>query len=103
MILIVRGHINASSAKYDTPGRWKTSEFASAKLCAQGARNSKYPKKSSRICAAWNRTYIGGIERGERNLGLVNIERIAKTFGISLSELFRGVWYESQQRPVLSC
>lgn len=36
-------------------------------------------------------TYIGGIERRERNLGLVNIERIAKTFGISLSELFRGV------------
>jgi transcriptional regulator with XRE-family HTH domain len=38
-----------------------------------------------------DRTYIGGIERGERNLGLVNIERIAKTFRISLSELFRGV------------
>jgi transcriptional regulator with XRE-family HTH domain len=38
-----------------------------------------------------DRTYIGGIERGERNLGLVNIERIARTFRISLSELFRGV------------
>ena len=38
-----------------------------------------------------DRTYIGGIERGERNVGVVNIERIAKTFGISLSQLFRGV------------
>ena len=38
-----------------------------------------------------DRTYIGGIERGERNIGLVNIERIAKTFRISLSELFRRV------------
>jgi len=38
-----------------------------------------------------DRTYIGGIERGERNLSLVNIEKIASTFGISLTELFRGV------------
>jgi transcriptional regulator with XRE-family HTH domain len=38
-----------------------------------------------------DRTYIGGIERGERNLSLVNIERIAQTFKLSLSELFRGV------------
>jgi transcriptional regulator with XRE-family HTH domain len=38
-----------------------------------------------------DRTYIGGIERGERNLSLVNIEKIARTFKISLSELFRGV------------
>lgn len=38
-----------------------------------------------------DRTYIGGIERGERNVALINIERIAKTLRISLSELFREV------------
>jgi transcriptional regulator with XRE-family HTH domain len=38
-----------------------------------------------------DRTYIGGIERGERNVGLVNIERIAKAFKVSLSELFREI------------
>ena len=38
-----------------------------------------------------DRTYIGGIERGERNVSLVNIEKIAKTLRISLSELFRGI------------
>jgi transcriptional regulator with XRE-family HTH domain len=38
-----------------------------------------------------DRTYVGGIERGERNLALVNIEKIARTFRISLSELFRGI------------
>jgi transcriptional regulator with XRE-family HTH domain len=38
-----------------------------------------------------DRTYIGGIERGERNLSLVNIEKIALTFKVSLSELFRGI------------
>jgi hypothetical protein len=38
-----------------------------------------------------DRTYMGGIERGERNLALINIEKIAKAFRISLTELFRGV------------
>jgi transcriptional regulator with XRE-family HTH domain len=34
-----------------------------------------------------DRTYISGIERGRRNISLRNIEVIAKTLGISLSEL----------------
>jgi transcriptional regulator with XRE-family HTH domain len=38
-----------------------------------------------------DRTYLGGIERGERNVALVNIEKIAKAFRISLSELFHGI------------
>jgi transcriptional regulator with XRE-family HTH domain len=38
-----------------------------------------------------DRTYMGGIERGERNLSLVNIEKIALGFQITLAELFRGV------------
>lgn len=35
-----------------------------------------------------HRTYIGGIERGERNVCLENIEKIAVAFDISLSQLF---------------
>ncbi len=38
-----------------------------------------------------DRTYIGGVERGERNLSLINIEKIAQTFKLSLAELFRRV------------
>jgi transcriptional regulator with XRE-family HTH domain len=38
-----------------------------------------------------DRTYVGGIERGERNLSLVNLERLARALRISLSDLFRGV------------
>jgi len=38
-----------------------------------------------------DRTYLGGIERGERNLALVNIEKIARALRVSLSELLRGV------------
>ncbi|MCH8331862.1 MAG: helix-turn-helix transcriptional regulator [Bacteroidetes bacterium] len=36
-----------------------------------------------------DRTYIGGIERGERNVALKNIEKIAKALGVSLDELFK--------------
>lgn len=35
-----------------------------------------------------DRTYVGGIERGERNISLQNIEKIAKALNISLSKLF---------------
>jgi transcriptional regulator with XRE-family HTH domain len=39
--------------------------------------------------AGLDRTYIGGIERGERNVALINIERIAKALDIKLDELFK--------------
>ena len=38
-----------------------------------------------------DRSYVGGVERGERNISLENIGRIAKALGISLSERFRRV------------
>jgi transcriptional regulator with XRE-family HTH domain len=38
-----------------------------------------------------DRTYVGGIERGERNVSLVNIEKLARALHISLSELFRSI------------
>ena len=38
-----------------------------------------------------DRTYVGGIERGERNLALKNIEAIATSLNISISELTKGL------------
>ena len=34
-----------------------------------------------------DRTYVGSVERGERNIALRNIEKISKALGISISEL----------------
>jgi transcriptional regulator with XRE-family HTH domain len=38
-----------------------------------------------------DRTYISGIERGKRNVSLVNIKTIEKALGISISELTAGL------------
>ena len=35
-----------------------------------------------------DRTYIGGVERGERNISLLNIQKIADALGVSAKELF---------------
>lgn len=36
-----------------------------------------------------HRTYISEVERGERNISIVNIEKICKALKVKLSELFR--------------
>jgi len=35
-----------------------------------------------------HRTYIGSIERQERNVSLINVERIAKALGVDIHRLF---------------
>jgi len=35
-----------------------------------------------------DRTYITSLERGKRNVSLINLEKIAKAFEMSLSEFF---------------
>lgn len=39
--------------------------------------------------AGLHRTYLGGVERGERNLGLLNVIRIARALGVAPSVLFK--------------
>ena len=38
-----------------------------------------------------HRTYLGGIERGERNVSLHNIKRIAQAFEMTISQLMEGI------------
>ncbi|HFI0214050.1 TPA: helix-turn-helix domain-containing protein [Streptococcus suis] len=38
-----------------------------------------------------DRTYYASVENGNRNISLINIKKISDGFGISISELFRGL------------
>ncbi len=38
-----------------------------------------------------HRTYLSDVERGGRNLSLINIERLAEALSLALSELFKRV------------
>ncbi len=38
-----------------------------------------------------HRTYVGSIERGERNVSLINLAVIAKSLELSLADLLRGI------------
>lgn len=33
-------------------------------------------------------TYIGAVERGEKNISMINVERVVKALGVSLAEFF---------------
>ncbi|MHC5717857.1 MAG: helix-turn-helix domain-containing protein [Nostoc sp.] len=41
--------------------------------------------------AELHRTYIGMIERGEKNITLINIGKIAKALGITVDELLKDI------------
>ena len=54
-------------------------------------RSPDYSQESFADACGLDRSYMGGVERGERNLSLRNVEKIAQSLRITLSELMDGV------------
>jgi transcriptional regulator with XRE-family HTH domain len=54
-------------------------------------RNKGLSQEALAEKADLHRNYVGGIERGERNVGLRNIVRLARALGVTASELVKGV------------
>lgn len=41
--------------------------------------------------AGLDRSYIGGVERGDRNISLNNIQKLSKALNINIAELFKDI------------
>jgi len=41
------------------------------------------------LLSGLHRTYVGAVERGERNVTLKNIEKLAKTLNVTIGDLFQ--------------
>lgn len=54
-------------------------------------KSQRYSQESLAAECELDRTYLGGIERGERNVALRNVAVIAKALKISISDLTKGL------------
>ncbi len=52
-------------------------------------------QKDLAYTANLDRSYIASVENGQRNISIVNIERIAIALGSSLKELFNSIDFEN--------
>jgi len=46
-------------------------------------------QESIALACGLDRSYFGGIERGEHNVAVINLEKIATALGISIKDLFK--------------
>lgn len=40
------------------------------------------------LASGLDRSYLGGVERGEHNIAIINLEKVATALGVSINELF---------------
>ena len=52
------------------------------------AMAGKVSQEKLAFAAELDRSYVSGIERGKKNLSLVNIQRLANALGVGAGELF---------------
>lgn len=51
-------------------------------------KRKEFSQESLALACGLDRTYIGSVERGERNISLLNICKIAAALGVPTKELF---------------
>lgn len=51
-------------------------------------KHKGFSQEALALACELDRTYIGGVERGERNISLINIYRIAEALKVEPRELF---------------
>jgi len=57
-----------------------------------------FSQESLALACGLDRTYIGGVERGERNISLINIHRIAEALEVPPSELLKSSAHQGRKK-----
>ena len=91
MILIVRGAVLIVNIPMARMGKRADILVRFGQRVRELRKEQGYSQENFAAACELDRTYIGGIERGERNVALRNIEAIADTLGITLSDLMNGL------------
>jgi transcriptional regulator with XRE-family HTH domain len=50
---------------------------------------------SVKVVADLDRSYIASVENGQRNISIVNIEKIATALGVTIKEFFKSKTFEN--------
>jgi DNA-binding XRE family transcriptional regulator len=94
MILIVRSLIFYIANRISQANLWRNRiktkiqiEFGKRVRSLRLAKG--YSQEELAFKAKLDRTYVGGIERGERNPSLKNIAKLAEILEVPISELFK--------------
>ena len=67
-------------------------ELKKVGLNIRNARKEKgMSQESLALTAELDRSYVGGVERGQRNVAVINLKKIAEALNVSVSELLKGV------------
>ena len=94
MVLIVRGHMISENVK-SHPMNKKRSPKRDVYLKKVGrnireARKAKgMSQESLALSSGLDRSYVGGVERGERNIAIINLKKISDGLQVSLSHLVK--------------
>ena len=91
MLLIVRGVILIVNTPMSRMGKHADILERFGQRVRELRKEQGYSQEGFGAACGLDRTYIGGIERGERNVALRNVEVIAQTLGITLADLVKGL------------
>lgn len=57
----------------------------------QARKERGISQESLALAADLDRSYVGGVERGERNISIVNLKKIADALKVPVSQLLKGL------------
>lgn len=96
MVLIVRGHMISENVKSHSMNKKRSPKRdVYLKKVGRTIREARKAKNMSQeslsLASGLDRSYVGSVERGERNISIVNLKEIADALKVSLSELLEGL------------